>query len=130
MTNLTKGYSYAFQVLGYLKWENKDKETDELLPQYDQYLEEYVYSKIWSELSENDKKVVQSMSENGETDVTAIRKGLGMTPSEFSVYRDRLKKKGLINTEQYGHISFILPRFDVYVKGMRTTEDIYSKRNM
>ncbi len=54
------------------------------------------------------------MSQTGETKVTAIREGLDMTTPEFSVYRDRLKRKGLINTDTYGHISIILPRFDKF----------------
>ncbi len=118
MAGLTKGYSYAFQVLGYLRWESRESSIDDLIPQYDQYLEEYVYSKIWAELSGKDKQVIRSMSDSGETNVTAIRKSLGMATSEFSVYRDRLKKKGLINTMQYGYISLVLPRFEVFVKGM------------
>ena len=114
MAVLTKGYAYAFQILGYLKWEKNNATIEDLLPYYDQYLEEYVYSKIWSELSENDKRVIVEMSRTGETKVTAIREGLGMTTPEFSVYRDRLKRKGLINTDTYGHISIILPRFDKF----------------
>ena len=30
---------------------------------------------------------------------------------KFSVYRDRLKRKGVIDTSKYGEVSFILPRF-------------------
>ena len=114
MAVLTKGYAYAFQILGYLKWEKNNATIEDLLPYYDQYLEEYVYSKIWSELSENDKRVIVEMSQTGETKVTAIREGLDMTTPEFSVYRDRLKRRGLINTDTYGHISIILPRFDKF----------------
>ena len=114
MARLTRGYSYAFQVLGYIRWENKSKSLEEILPQYDQYLDEYVYSKIWSELSANDKRVIIEMSKSRETRVTAIREALGMSTSEFSVYRDRLKRKGLINTADYGRISLILPRFEEY----------------
>ena len=109
MARLTRGYSYAFQVLGYIRWENKSKSLEEILPQYDQYLDEYVYSKIWSELSANDKRVIIEMSKSRETRVTAIREALGMSTSEFSVYRDRL-----INTADYGRISLILPRFEEY----------------
>ncbi len=29
----------------------------------------------------------------------------------FSVYRDRLKRKGIIDTSKYGEVTFILPRF-------------------
>ena len=114
MAKLTRGYSYAFQVLGYIKWEEPKKTLEELLPLYDQYLGEYVYSKIWSELSQNDKRVVIEMSGNKETRVTAIREKTGMTSSEFSVYRDRLKRKGLIDTSSYGRMSLTLPRFEEY----------------
>ncbi|RKM54278.1 ATP-binding protein [Butyrivibrio sp. X503] len=116
MAKLTKGYSFAFQVLGYLMWESKNKDIDELLPQYDQYLDEYIYDKIWSEMSETDKKVVAYIATSGETNVGKIRKHLDMTTPQFSVYRDRLKRKGVISTAQYGYISLLLPRFDEYVR--------------
>lgn len=44
MALLTKGYPFAFQVLGYFYWENCDqKSLEDILPEYDQYLEEYIY---------------------------------------------------------------------------------------
>ncbi len=114
MARLTKGYAYAFQILGYLKWNRKKAKLEDLLIEYDQYLDEYVYSKIWSELSDMDKKVVIGISESNSDEVTSIREKIGMKTPEFSVYRDRLKRKGLINTNTYGHISLILPRFEEY----------------
>ena len=117
MALLTKGYPFAFQVLGYLYWENREHMTiEEILPEYDQYLEEYVYSKIWSEMSELDKKIVYEMSVSGETKIKNIREKLGMKSELFSVYRDRLKRKGVVNTQEYGHLSLALPRFDDFVK--------------
>ena len=117
MAQLTKGYPFAFQVLGYLYWENRDhKSIEEILPEYDQYLEEYVYGKIWSEMSELDKKIVYEMSVSGETRIKNIRELLGMKSELFSVYRDRLKRKGVVSTEQYGHLTLVLPRFDEFVK--------------
>lgn len=117
MTGLTKGYPFAFQVLGYLYWENrKTKSLEEILPEYDQYLEEYVYSKIWSELSELDKKILVEISLTGETRVKLIREHLDMKSDLFSVYRERLKRKGVIDTKEYGKISMALPRFDEFVK--------------
>lgn len=116
MTVLTKGYPFAFQVLGYLRWENKGIRTiDEILPEYDQYLEEYVYDKIWSELSELDKKILIHMSESGETKVKNIRNSIEMKSELFSVYRDRLKRKGVLDTSKYGEVSFALPRFAEFV---------------
>ena len=47
-----------------------------------------------------------------------LREKLSMSSEAFSVYRDRLKRKGIINTEHYGHVSLILPRFEVFVKNI------------
>lgn len=118
MTGLTKGYPFAFQVLGYLCWENRGVKTlEEILPEYDQYLEEYVYDKIWSELSELDRKILVEMSASGETKVKKIRDSVGMKSELFSVYRERLKRKGVLDTGKYGEVSFILPRFAEFVMG-------------
>ena len=41
MTLLTRGYPFAFQVLGYLYWDNrKDHTLEDIMPEYDQYLDE------------------------------------------------------------------------------------------
>lgn len=117
MAALTKGYPFAFQVLGYLYWENRDEKIiEEILPEYDQYLEEYVYGKIWSELSDLDRKILAEMAESGETKVKNIRNQMGMKSELFSVYRERLKRKGVLDTSKYGEVSFILPRFAEFVK--------------
>lgn len=116
MTILTKGYPFAFQVLGYLYWENREKDIDDILPEYDQYLEEYVYGKIWSELSELDKKVLLAISVNQESRVLCIRERLQMKSELFAVYRERLKRKGVIDTREYGKIRLLLPRFAEFVK--------------
>lgn len=117
LTSLTKGYPFAFQVLGYLYWENRDKKTlEQILPEYDQYLDEYVYSKIWSELSDLDKKIVTEMSLSGETQVKALRERLDMKSELFSVYRERLKRKGVIASKEYGKVTLALPRFEEFVK--------------
>lgn len=117
MAALTKGYPFAFQVLGYLYWENRDDHTiEDILPEYDQCLDEYVYSKIWSELSELDKKILLEISVSGEEKVKEIREKLDMNSGLFSVYRDRLKRKGVIDTSEYGKITLTLPRFEEFVK--------------
>lgn len=117
LASLTKGYPFAFQVLGYLYWENRDKKTlEQILPEYDQYLDEYVYSKIWSELSDLDKKIVTEMSLSGETQVKALRERLDIKSELFSVYRERLKRKGVIISKEYGKVTLALPRFDEFVK--------------
>lgn len=117
MAALTRGYPFAFQVLGYLYWEHRDTMTlDEILPEYDQYLEEYVYSKIWSEMSEKDKEILQVLAVSGEIKVKNLREKLGLASEQFSVYRERLKRKGVIDTRQYGMVSMALPRFEEFIK--------------
>ncbi len=117
MTVLTKGYPFAFQVLGYLYWENRKLHSiEEILPEYDQYLDEYVYSKIWSELSELDKKILLEMAVSGEDRVKNIRENLQMDSGKFAVYRERLKRKGVVDTREYGKMYMALPRFEEYVK--------------
>ena len=117
MATLTRGYPFAFQVLGYLYWEHRDTKTvQEILPEYDQYLEEYVYSKIWSEMSDKDKEIMQQLAESGEIKVKDLREQLEMSSEQFSVYRERLKRKGVIDTRKYGKISMALPRFEEFIQ--------------
>lgn len=117
MAGLTKGYPFAFQVLGYLYWENRETKTiKEILPEYDQYLEEYVYNKIWAETSAKDQAVLAAMSQSDETKVKIIREKINMTSAQFSPYRDRLKNKGILDTRTYGEISFALPRFAEFIQ--------------
>lgn len=116
MALLTEGYPFAFQVLGYLYWLKGGKgNISDLLGAYDRYLDEYVYEKIWSETSELDKKVLIAIATCDDKRVKAIRNELNMTSELFSVYRERLKRKGVINTKEYGKIRFFLPRFSTFV---------------
>ena len=48
--------------------------------------------------------------------VKELRDRLHMSSELFSVYRDRLKRKGVIDTREYGKISFSLPRFAHFVE--------------
>ena len=48
MADLAKGYPFAFQVLGYLTW-NHNGDYLSVMGEYEQYLSEFVYDKIWSE---------------------------------------------------------------------------------
>ena len=114
MAQATCGYPFAFQVLGYLCYKNKTT-YDKVINDYDVYLEDYVYEKIWSELSELDRSVLIAMSKISETKVENIREQLNMPSGNFSIYRKRLLKKGIVQATQYGHLEFVLPRFKEFV---------------
>ena len=116
MAELTKGYPFAFQVLGYLYWKMRD--VKELLPEYDQYLEEYVYEKIWSELSEQDRIILKTISEKDLKDTKDIGRELQMSPQLLYVYKKRLYRKGIIEGKRRGRFEIVLPRFEEFVKLM------------
>lgn len=108
----TKGYAYAYQVLGYLVFERNDSKLDDnLYAKYDQYLEEYVYEKMYSELSSNDKKILKAFTSDGTNNVGDLLEKSNMKKNVFSVYRDRLIKRGIIEKPEYCKLSLKLPRF-------------------
>lgn len=110
MAILTKGYSYAFQVLGYLTWNASGRWRD-VIGDYRQYLEEYSYEKIWSELSKRDKDVARAIAASPDGRILGIRETLGMTTDQFNPYRMRLIKKGIVNGKTRGYLLFTLPFF-------------------
>ena len=115
MAKLIRGYSFAFQVLGYFSWE-KNGDYEAVLPDLRLYLDEYVYDKIWSELSAKDKSVLQGISEVPSGKIEDIRKILNMDSNEFNPYRKRLIDKGIISGEDRGYVKFGLPMFEEYVQ--------------
>lgn len=114
MAKLTKGYPFAFQVLGYLTW-NHDGDYQSVLGEYEQYLSEFVYDKIWSELSPKDRMVAKGIAEAKSDKIKEIRELLDMETNEFNPYRKRLIKKGIVSGEMRGYVEFTLPLFAEYV---------------
>ncbi len=111
MAKFTKGYSYAFQVLGYLKFK-RQVPFEMLIPEFDEIMEEYVYEKIWSELSSKDREVIMVIAKKGGKMRTKdIISETGLTSSSFSTYRRRLGRGGIVSTEEYGFCEICLPRF-------------------
>ena len=114
MAAITKGYPYAFQVLGYVCYKF-NKPYDELLDEFDLYMEDYVYSKIWSELTVTDRRTLRGLcfSENGVAE--SIRKYTGQNQNQYNKSRASLIKKELIESVGYGRIDFTLPRFKEFI---------------
>lgn len=113
MAKLTKGYPFAFQILGYLKWET-NAPLEKILPRFDEQLTIYAYEKIWSELSELDQKVVYVIS-TGIIKTGEIREKLAISPQLLNVYRKRLMERGVVDGSKHGELSLALPRFEVYI---------------
>ena len=82
---------------------------------FDAYLGEYVYDKIWEELSDNDRKAILAIAQSENGRIEEIRKLSGMGSNELSVYRSRLLRKGIISSTRYGYLELVLPRFREYL---------------
>ena len=126
MAQLTNGYPFAFQVLGHLVWKYREENPDynvkeicdEVLNEYDQILQEYVYEKIWNEMSAKEREIVACVCKEDSIKVKTIRDILGYDSNSFTVYRNRLIKKGILTSTGYGTLSVFLPRFDAFVVNM------------
>ena len=110
------GYPYAFQLLGAILWEDGKKKTDDsILNRLDTMLYDGAYKAIWDHLTEKEKRVVSAISHSKDGKISEIRKTLGMESNQFSPFRENLKEHGIINTDIYGEVHFILPRFREFV---------------
>ena len=113
---ITKGYAFAFQALGMLYYEYRNECTlDEIILKLDDLLDDFVYRKIWSSLSEQDRRIVQEIGDN-TVKVSELCKRLDMKSSTFSKYRERLYRKGILDTSRHGFVSLDLPRFSIVAK--------------
>ncbi|MCR4586212.1 MAG: ATP-binding protein [Lachnospiraceae bacterium] len=128
LARATRGYSLAFQALGYHYWNalcsckpGKKIDLSRVYAELDATLAELAYDKIWDELSATDRKILRVMpscitKEAGESaKVESIRKTLKMSSDSFTKYRSRLIDSGIIDGSQYGHLRFKLPRFEQYI---------------
>ena len=113
---VTRGYAYAFQELGVLYFKKSNEETlDDILQSLKTELFSYSYEKIWEELSEEDRRLARTLKDKPEYKREEILAELGAKSANYSVYRDRLFKRGII-TIRRAHISLALPYFGEYIK--------------
>lgn len=116
---LTSGYSFAFQVLGSLLFSN-DCNIEKVIPEYRQYLEEYSYEKIWSELSQTDQDVcaavasLMNLSSDG-VKIAEIRNKMDISSNLLNQYRTRLLRQEILLVPSYGSVQFALPLFREFV---------------
>lgn len=123
LANITMGYAFAFQALGMLYWEYRDEKTMQgILKELDGLLEDFVYKKIWSGLSDLEKKIIAAMpDEQSKIKAKDLCSRLNMKGSNFSKYRERLINKGVCIAPEYGYLAIILPRF----KSIVSSYEIY-----
>lgn len=126
LADLTKGYAFAFQTLGYLFYESDNREINAtLLKEYDYYLEEYVYRRLYSELSEKEKNILKHISLSKlESNKELVEAGV-VTNQEISNYKEKLFKRGICDIKERGKITIILPRFKEYIVYRTSEENSY-----
>ena len=115
MAAITKGYAFAFQLLGYFRWENNGNFDEAVMDKFRQYLDEYVYEKIWMEMSHMDRRLSYGIAKIRTGKILEIRQLLNLSTNEFNPYRKRLLRKGIIDGTQRGYVHFTLPCFEDFV---------------
>ncbi len=114
LEEMTKGYAYAYQVLGSLYFGKQDTETiKDIIPDYERILFRDSYELIWKSLTLGERDMVRCIfkSENGKTDKI---KAIMNNPSNYSMYRHRLINKHIVNADTRGYLTINLPYFDKY----------------
>lgn len=117
---LTHRYSFAFQALGYSYFEYGAKRY---IDEYDKLLELFVYRPLWNKLSSKDKEVLIGINKtiksgNGRAQTNDILDSCNLKKNEFSPYRRRLNNSSIINTSEFGIVTYNYPRFDIFVDNM------------
>ena len=116
LASITKGYAYAFQELGSLYFtKGAELPLDEIIEELKRELFSYSYEKIWEELSVEDRFLAGLLTEKDEYKRNEILDLMGDKKNNYSVYRDRLLKRGVITARQ-GYIGLYPPYFSEYIK--------------
>ena len=114
LARLTKGYAYAYQVLGSLYFKKGSSETiSDLKDAFDERLFSQSYEKIWEELSAGERSLVIILINHKRRE--EILKHMEK-PNNYSEYRNSLIKGGIIRDTKRGEVEFSLPDFEEYVE--------------
>ena len=113
LAKASRGYPFAFQVIGYFCWEYPDQ-PEKALDYSRDYLYEFAYHRIWSELSPKDREVLYAVARSKNGEISRIREILEYTSNQFNPYRDRLIKAGVLSAPKSGVVEFALPWFDLF----------------
>lgn len=134
MTKQTKGFAYAFQLLGYWVWQAAEKQgTKEITREtidhvHERYLSDLfrnVYHKVYHEMTIKEQDFVKAMVKIGVPKVKAqqIGQAMGKQPNYVAVYRRKLIDDQVIIPAGYGYVQFMLPYFDQFVQEQMMLEE-------
>lgn len=118
-----KGYAYAFQTIGYYAWEQSDEKitnqiANEVIDLSKADLYQNAYEKLYTEISEKDRKFLDVMAEYSTSvvPISHIVAKLNKSKNYVSVYRARLLDDQLIYAPDRGYVSFTLPFFEEFIR--------------
>lgn len=117
LAELTKGYAFAYQTLGYLLYESNDyKISEKLLRDYDYYLEEYVYRRVYNDIPEKEKAILKAIAIHGYSTNKQLVDNHIISNQEIYRYKEKLSKRGICDISTRGEIKIVLPRFTEFIK--------------
>ena len=132
ITALTRGYAYAFQLIGYLIWKHTqpgdvidEQLIEELLPEYQLGLSRNAYTKIYQDLSEHDRLFIRAMAAEptAKVKMKQIQERTHKPANYLSNYRQRLLASQIIRSAGYGYVAFTLPQFKEFVQWYGAYDD-------
>ena len=119
LAKITKGYAFAYQVLGYYLYEYKNLSLKDILNKFDLYMRNNGYDVIFNDLTSTEKKLCLVLNKCESNSTTEVAKLSQMSSNNFNKYRTLLIEKGIIESIGYGKIYFALPRFNEFVSYIR-----------
>lgn len=116
LAKISNGYAFGFQLLGNIMFENNKTVIDDVvISQFDIELENKVYSMIWEDLTELEKKIVIFIAKHEGCDREIINSKLKLKGNSISSYKKSLINVGILSDENRGEFRFYLPRFKEFV---------------
>ncbi|MBG9367706.1 AAA family ATPase [Streptococcus sp. NLN64] len=113
----TKGYAYAFQLLGQLMYEKESttiNDIDEIIPDFRYLLGKNAYRLIKQRLSEKDEIFLKAIK--SETKIADLITETKWDKNLINTYKYRLIDKGLVFQPQRGYVDLVLPEFDIFLE--------------
>ncbi|WP_338935199.1 ATP-binding protein [Lactobacillus helveticus] len=129
LTNMTQGYSYAFQLLGYLLYDHMDGKvpTEEdikaITENYKNTLFNNAYQKIFTEMSSMDQEYLYAVCGNHK--LSEVSKIMHKSNVFVAQYRRRAIERNLIVPSKMGYVKFTLPFFEDYLDETKDVDSIF-----
>ncbi len=133
LAKMTRGYAFAYQVLGWLYFEKTvNGKVKNIEFEYTSELIKYCYSKIWTELTEKEIVIIKALVLLGadsqkvkrEAIIKEVEKVTPISSAGFNTYKERLVGKGIItvSANRDGYYWIELPQFGEYVRMYHSEE--------